>query len=51
MNKEILRLAVPNILSNLTIPLLGMVDLHLMGHLDSSVFMGAVALGGGFRRR
>ncbi|SFE24003.1 MATE family efflux transporter [Thermophagus xiamenensis] len=46
MNKEILRLAVPNILSNLTIPLLGMVDLHLMGHLDSSVFMGAVALGG-----
>jgi MATE family multidrug resistance protein len=46
MNKEILRLAVPNILTNLTVPLLGMVDLNLMGHLNSSVFMGAVALGG-----
>jgi len=46
MNKEILRLALPNILSNLTIPLLGMVDLYLMGHLNSSLFMGAVALGG-----
>ncbi|PWE01262.1 MATE family efflux transporter [Marinilabilia rubra] len=46
MNKEILRLAIPNILTNLTVPLLGMVDLHLMGHLNSSVFMGAVALGG-----
>ena len=46
MNKEILRLAVPNILTNLTVPLLGMVDMHLMGYQDSSVFMGAVALGG-----
>jgi len=46
MNKEILRLAIPNILTNLTVPLLGMVDMHLMGYQDSSVFMGAVALGG-----
>jgi MATE family multidrug resistance protein len=46
MNKEILRLAVPNILTNLTVPLLGMVDLYLMGHLNSTAFMGAVALGG-----
>ena len=46
MNKEILRLALPNILTNLTVPLLGMVDMHLMGYQDSSVFMGAVALGG-----
>ena len=45
MNREILRLAIPNILTNLTIPLLGMVDLHLMGYQDSEVFMGAVALG------
>ena len=45
MNKEILRLALPNILTNLTVPLLGMVDMHLMGYQDSSVFMGAVALG------
>ena len=46
MNKSILKLAIPNILTNLTIPLLGMVDMHLMGYQDSSVFMGAVALGG-----
>lgn len=46
MNKDILKLAVPNILTNLTVPLLGMVDMHLMGYQESEVFMGAVALGG-----
>ncbi|MCG8578550.1 MAG: MATE family efflux transporter [Bacteroidales bacterium] len=46
MNKDILKLAIPNILTNLTVPLLGMVDMHLMGYQDSSIFMGAVALGG-----
>jgi len=46
MNKRILKLALPNIISNITIPLLGMVDLILMGHLDSSDFIGAIALGG-----
>ncbi len=45
MNREILRLAVPNILSNISIPLLGMVDTALMGRLESAVFLGAVALG------
>ncbi len=45
MNREILRLAVPNILSNISIPLLGMVDTALMGRLESEVFLGAVALG------
>ncbi|MDA3853839.1 MAG: MATE family efflux transporter [Bacteroidales bacterium] len=46
LNKEILRLAVPNILSGLTVPLLGMVDMFLMGQQQSQVYMGAVALGG-----
>ncbi len=46
MNKQILRLALPNVLTNLTVPLLGMVDMHLMGYLDSAVYMGAIALGG-----
>lgn len=46
MNRSILRLALPNILTNLTVPLLGMVDMHLMGYLDSAVYMGAIALGG-----
>lgn len=46
MNRQIFRLALPNILTNLTVPMLGMVDMYLMGHLDSVHFMGAVALGG-----
>src|SRR5690554_6386840 len=46
VNKTILRLAVPNILTNLTVPMLGMVDMYLMGHQSSVHFMGAVALGG-----
>jgi MATE family multidrug resistance protein len=45
VNREILRLAIPNIISNVTIPLLGLVDIALMGHLDSAVFIGAVSLG------
>lgn len=46
MNRSILKLAIPNIVSNITIPLLGLVDLALMGHLDSKVYIGAIALGG-----
>ena len=46
MNKKILNIAVPNIVSNITIPLLGIVDLALMGHLGKVDFIGAIALGG-----
>ena len=45
MNKRILNLAVPNIISNLTVPLVGFVDMTLMGHQDSDIFIGAVSLG------
>ncbi len=45
LNKEIFRLAVPNIVSNLSIPLLGIVDIALVGSL-SSLHIGAVGLGG-----
>lgn len=45
LNKEILRLAVPNILSGLTVPLVGLVDMYLMGQQSSQLYMGAVALG------
>lgn len=44
MNKSILRLAIPNIISNITVPLLGMVDLYIVGHLDSEDYIGAIAL-------
>ena len=45
MNKEILRLALPNILSNISIPLLSTVDTVLMGNLSAS-HLGAVGVGG-----
>lgn len=46
INKEILRLSIPNVVSNITVPLLGLVDLAMMGHLDDPVYIGAIALGG-----
>ncbi len=46
MHKDILKLSIPNILTNLTVPLLSMVDLHLMGYLGSEIYIGAIALGG-----
>ncbi|HMQ06479.1 MAG TPA: MATE family efflux transporter [Saprospiraceae bacterium] len=44
MNKEILRLAIPNIVSNISVPLLSTVDTLLMGRL-SAAHLGAVGLG------
>lgn len=44
MNRDILRLAIPNIISNITVPLLGMVDMYIVGHLDSEYYIGAIAL-------
>jgi MATE family multidrug resistance protein len=45
LNKKILDLAIPNIISNISVPLLGLVDMTLMGHLESDVYIGAIALG------
>jgi MATE family multidrug resistance protein len=45
MNRDILRLAIPNIVSNITVPLLGLIDLALMGHLSSEIYIGAISLG------
>lgn len=39
------RLAVPNILSNVTVPLVGLVDTAMLGHLPDIRFLGGVALG------
>ena len=44
LNKEILKLAIPNILSNLSVPLLSAVDTALMGQL-SPIYLGAIGLG------
>ena len=46
MNRKILNLAIPNIISNITVPLLGIVDLTLMGRLGDEVYIGAIAIGG-----
>ena len=46
VNRKILALAIPNIITNITIPLLGMVDLGLMGHLKPEIYVGAIAVGG-----
>ncbi len=45
MDRKIFRLAVPNIISNITVPLLGMIDLAIAGHLDSTLYIGAISLG------
>ncbi len=44
-NLEILRLAIPSIVSNITVPLLGLVDLTIVGHMDSELYIGAIAVG------
>ena len=48
INKEIFKIAIPNILGNITIPLIGIVDTILMGHQpeNATVLIGAIALGG-----
>lgn len=45
MNKSILKIAVPAILSNVIVPLLGLVDLTIAGHIGDAVTIGAVSLG------
>ncbi len=47
MNREILRLALPNIVSNITVPLMGIVSTAIAGHwgTDSAATIGALAIG------
>ena len=46
MNRRILRLALPSIVSNITVPLLGLVDVWIVGHLGETAYIGAIAVGG-----
>lgn len=46
MNRRILRLAIPSIISNITVPLLGLVDVTIVGHLGATAYIGAIAVGG-----
>lgn len=50
LNREILRLSLPSILANVTVPILGMVDTAVAGHLASpdiaaASYIGAISLG------
>lgn len=44
-NRQILRLAVPSIISNITVPLLGLVDVAIVGHIGDAAYIGAIAVG------
>lgn len=45
LNKEILRLAIPSILANITIPLVGLVDTAIVGHISDASVIGGIAIG------
>lgn len=44
MNREILRISIPSIVTNITVPLLGMVDLAIVGHIGDAGYIAAIAL-------
>jgi len=44
-NRQLFALALPMILSNITVPLLGLVDTAVVGHLSNAYYLGGVAVG------
>ncbi len=44
--REIRAIAIPAIVSNITTPILGLVDVAVTGHIGAAVYIGAIALGG-----
>lgn len=45
INKEVLRLALPSIVANITIPLVGLVDTAIAGHISDATAIGGIAVG------
>ena len=45
VNRDILRLAIPSILANITIPLVGIVDTAIVGHISDASAIGGIAIG------
>lgn len=45
-NRRILQIAIPSIVSNITVPLLGLIDVSIVGHLGAAAYIGAIAVGG-----
>lgn len=46
INRDILRLAIPAIIANITTPLLALIDTAIVGHLGDPAYLAAVAIGG-----
>jgi MATE family multidrug resistance protein len=44
MNRSVLKLALPSILANITVPLVGMVDVGVSGHIGDAVAIGGMAI-------
>ena len=47
LNRDILKLALPSILANITVPLVGMVDIAIAGHLngEAAALIGGISIG------
>mgnify|MGYP001770045150 CR=1 FL=1 len=45
LNRQILNLAIPSMLAGITIPLVGMADTAIAGHLGSATAIGGIAIG------
>lgn len=44
-HRRILAIAIPSIVSNITVPLLGLIDIAIVGHLGNVSYIGAIAVG------
>lgn len=45
INKQILNIAIPSIITNITVPLLGLVDVAIVGHIGDAAYISAIAIG------
>lgn len=45
MTGKIISLTIPNVITNITVPLLGIVDLAIVGHIGDGAFIGAIGIG------
>lgn len=46
INRDILSLAIPSIITNITTPLLALMDVVIVGHMGSADYIAAIAVGG-----
>ena len=44
-DRQILKIALPAIVTNITVPLLGLVDTAIVGHMGNATYIGAIAVG------